>query len=202
MKGVIVAGHQSKCNSDSDSLCRPNDIFLDEANHKLYIADTENNRIQMYSLLTTDHPPVGVTVASQGLIRPTGIFVNSGTEDMYILDYSKNATHDLRDRPHYRVHMWHTNDGTGEILVDEQGEYAYRPFFSKIVLDKELNIYISTLYHIRKCPSSSRYKHCSIIAGLNEQNTNTLNDLSSPRGFYLDHHLTLFIVDAGNKRIQ
>jgi hypothetical protein len=201
-KGVIIAGSQSDCGSDSYSLCRPNDIFLDETNHKLYIADTENNRVQVYSLLTTEQLPVGVTVANHGLIRPSSIFVDIETEDMYILDYNKNETLDLADLVHFRVQLWHTDDLAGEVLIDEPGEYGFQPAASTITLDNQRNIYISTKYHIRKCPSSIRYKHCIIIAGLSERSGNTLYDLSYATSFYLDQHLTLFIVDTGNKRIM
>ncbi|CAF1207736.1 unnamed protein product [Rotaria sordida] len=198
--GVVVAGRADQCGSDLYSLCLPYDIFIDNENNKLYIVDTPNNRIVLYSSLINDSTTDGIIVANQGLIYPTSIFVDIRMEDMYILDYNKNETKNLRYPAYYRVQLWHKNDTISKILVNESGKYNYSSS-SQIILDKQLNIYINTRFHIRKCFSSTNYKNCINIAGINEQCGQTSNDLCGPRGFYLHENLTIFIVDTANKRI-
>ncbi len=93
-QGVTFVNRYGKCGSDAETLCRPHDLFIDNIHDNLYVAHTNNSRIQKYSLnqpVSNDQSATGITVASQNLIFPSSIFVDTQTEDMYILDKNHQA---------------------------------------------------------------------------------------------------------------
>ncbi|CAF1238487.1 unnamed protein product [Adineta ricciae] len=76
-------------------------LFIDDVHDILYVADTNNNRIQKYFLYQIDHSTglsTGINVARKNLLLPHCIFIDTRTEEMYILDF------ELRDHASYRVH--------------------------------------------------------------------------------------------------
>jgi sugar lactone lactonase YvrE len=94
--GIMIAGNNTSGNS-SMQLSYPNGLFLDTDNSLLYVADTSNNRIQLFSL--TGSPPYnGVTVAgndqvgtaSDQLNGPCALWVSNKTGTMYIVDGNNN----------------------------------------------------------------------------------------------------------------
>ena len=202
--GTIFVNRFGTCGPDSTSLCNPYDLFIDERNQNLYVADKSNNRIQKYSLtqsLPIDQGAIGTTVASEGLIKPSSIFVDSHTENMYILAYDKKDIGDAIQPIKYRVHLWEKNAKHGRIIIEEGGEHLYDTF-SHLTLDQELNIYVGTRSRIRKWVASTNYTRVITVAGQVDQYDKSPNKLHYPRGFSLDRNLTMYIVDWGNQRIQ
>ncbi|CAF1389808.1 unnamed protein product [Didymodactylos carnosus] len=204
-KGVFLVNRANGCNSNENSLCEPRDLFIDNVNDNLYVADTRNNRIQKYSLIApidNGQGTIGITVASQGLIAPQSIFVDTRTDDMYILDYDKYEIKDLSEPAVYRVQLWHKNDKIGRILLSEKGEYGFGTYFSYLTLDKYMNIYVGTRFYIRKWLSSTNYSEKVLAAGNSELGGRGPNNLFNPCAFYIYNDLTLYIVDLSNHRIQ
>ena len=85
---TALAAGTGVCASASDTLCSPRGIFVN-ANLDLYVADTENDRIQLF-------PPEqlnGMTILGNGssssssivLRRPTGVLID-GSQYIYIVD--------------------------------------------------------------------------------------------------------------------
>ncbi|UJR34657.1 hypothetical protein I4U23_027434 [Adineta vaga] len=187
------------------ALCGISDLFIDNIHDNLYLVDMYNHRIQKYSLTEPYDPylgAIGIIVASKDLIKPQSIFVDSQTEDMYILDHKTKITKRSFDSG-YRVHLWKKNDQTGRILFNEIAEYGSdRNYESYLTLDKEMNIYVGTRFHIRKWLFSSNYSQQVIVAGKSEEDIYGPSGLYLPNDFYVDNDLTLYIMDSGNKRIQ
>ena len=90
--GVVIAGSSARGN-DSQSLSTPTDIYIDQKNAWFYVADTNNHRIQRFSLYASA-PQNGTTVAggngrgsgSNQLYSPTAIWVSEKTGNIYIAD--------------------------------------------------------------------------------------------------------------------
>ncbi|UJR12424.1 hypothetical protein I4U23_016600 [Adineta vaga] len=203
--GVVVVNQLGRCLSNENSLCNPIDFFIDDIHDTLYVADTNNNRIQKYSLneiYNNEVGATGITVASKGLVSPQSIFVDINTEDMYIMDLDQKQIRSPVNSLSYRVHLWKKNEKVGRILFREAGEYLFGRYFHHLTLDKEMNIYVGTRYFIKKWLKSTNYTAKVIVAGKNHFNLNGSTDLSDPVAFYVTDDLTLYIADWNNKRIQ
>jgi sugar lactone lactonase YvrE len=92
--GTLVAG-TGVAGSGAQQLNRPCHIYLDEYNSYLYIADTNNHRIQRYYLnatlnVTTVAGGNGAGASSYQLNIPTAVYVSKNTGTMYIADSSNN----------------------------------------------------------------------------------------------------------------
>jgi sugar lactone lactonase YvrE len=120
---------------------------------------------------------------------------------MYILDYDTYREKNTIDPPSYRVHLWPKNAKVGRILLTERGEQHFG-WYSYIVLDKYMNIYVGTRYCIRKWLASTNYTEVVTVAGTKDIGGNSSNQLRDPRGLYIDNNLTMYIADWNNRRIQ
>ena len=106
--GVVIAGSATR-GTDSQSLFAPSDVFIDQKNSWLYVADSCNQRVQRFSLYGSA-PKNGTTVAggngigsrSQQLYVPTAIWVSEKTGNIYIID-----------QRNHRVQRWKPNATEG-----------------------------------------------------------------------------------------
>ncbi|UJR12735.1 hypothetical protein I4U23_016909 [Adineta vaga] len=95
-ESTIFVNPLARCVSTENGLCKAQDLFIDNIHDNLYVVDTDNNRIQKYSLIEPYDPQqgaVGLTVASKGLIEPQSIFVDSQTEDIEVGEYGFGKNH-------------------------------------------------------------------------------------------------------------
>jgi hypothetical protein len=109
--GVMIAGSGSG-GSSSWNLKNPLGLFFDEAHSHLYVADTDNHRIQLFIMIGT--PPFeGITVAggngagadADQLEKPSSLWVSSRTGFIYVSDTRNN-----------RVQRWRRNE-TSSVTV-------------------------------------------------------------------------------------
>ena len=112
--GIIIAGNNTAGNS-SMQLFFPNGLFLDTDNSLLYVADTFNNRVQLFNL--TGSPPYnGITVAgndqagtgSDQLNGPCALWVSNKTGTMYIVDGFNN-----------RIQRWNKGSKAGVTIAGD-----------------------------------------------------------------------------------
>ncbi|CAF4360410.1 unnamed protein product [Adineta steineri] len=98
LNGTIIVGHISGINGNTSmDLDTPLGIALDEHNSWLYVADSNNHRIQRYTLTDT-WPCNGTTVAggngsgprSNQLSYPSYIKISNKTGTLYIADSGNN----------------------------------------------------------------------------------------------------------------
>ncbi|UJR12425.1 hypothetical protein I4U23_016601 [Adineta vaga] len=203
--GVVFVNQLGRCFSGEDGLCNPRDLFIDNIHDTLYIADTNNNRIQKYLLTEVDHSKMsstGITVASKGLVLPQSIFVNVYTEDMYILDFDQIEDFDKGNSASYRVHLWKKNDNVGRILFSQAADHSFGQYFHDVTLDKEMNIYVGTRFFIEKWLVSTNYTAKVIVAGRNQFNSHVTTDFFWVSTFFVTDDLTLYISDWKNSTLQ
>ena len=117
--GILIAGTGSPAN-DSWSLNYPRGLFLLESRSILYVADSENHRIQSYAL--NGSPPYeGITVAGGGgvgagnhqLNQPADVWVSRITGTIFIADTSNS-----------RIQRWSPAATSGVTLAGDSNGVA------------------------------------------------------------------------------
>ncbi|CAF1258953.1 unnamed protein product [Adineta ricciae] len=202
---VVVVNPLGKCLPDENSICSARDFFLDNIHNTLYIADTDNNRIQKYSLnesYNQSEGAIGITVAKNGLLCPQSVFVDIHTEDMYIMDLDKMERYTQYGHVSYRVHLWKKNENVGRILLSQTTEQGFSRNIHHLALDNQMNIYVGTTYFIEKWLASTNYAGRIIVAGKDKGNPSYLRSLRDPGAFFITDDLTLYIADWQNRLIQ
>ncbi|CAF1393935.1 unnamed protein product [Adineta steineri] len=189
----ILIGNNSICGSDDDQLCHPSDLFLDIHNN-IYIADTNNDRIQRYDFLNKTIS----TVPYYGLTSPSSVLVNSYTNDLYILDYDQSNYF----QQYYRIKYWQSELLFGKIIINNNEKKSFTSDVAYAFLDKYLNIYISEYNngYIRKW-LSPHYIYSTIVAKNTTTNAEKNNNMA-PRGLFLDENDILYFYDDNNSQIQ
>lgn len=133
----IVAGRTDEQGERNDQLYFPRGIFFDEKNQNLYIADTNNNRIQKWKIDETN----GSTVAGFGgsdrskLTNPNSIYVDQQTEILYVVDTEN-----------HRIQRWLPNESEGTTIAGGNGRGNGNSQFSSpssITFDSVGNLYVS-----------------------------------------------------------
>ncbi len=139
--GVLVAGVPGSCSFSGSALGYLRFIHLDEDRGVIYVCDTDNNRIQKFTIggNGTGVIVAGNSVAGTGLNQlnsPGGIWVTGDGQTLYVADYNNN-----------RVMKWtigatqgsvvagsasgvagNTNqllDGPGDVALDPSETYLY-----------------------------------------------------------------------------
>ncbi len=112
--GVLVAG-TGVAGNGNDQLYQPQNLYLDESNSYLYIADSLNHRIQRYhegvSMNdTTVADGNGPGPGNNQLNTPYGIWILNKTGAMYIADYNNQ-----------RVQRWSLEATSGVTIVGITG---------------------------------------------------------------------------------
>ncbi|CAF1093484.1 unnamed protein product [Adineta steineri] len=106
LSGTIIVGHISAINGNTSmDLDTPLGIALDEHNSWLYVADSNNHRIQRYNLNDT-WPCSGTTVAggngsgprSNQLSYPSDVKISNKTGALYIVDSNNNRIQRFNQR--------------------------------------------------------------------------------------------------------
>ena len=135
-----VAGRTDVQGQDDDQLYFPRAIFIDQRNGTLYIADTNNNRIQKWMI----NAQKGVTIAGSNrgiagddkmkLTNPTFVWVDEETETIYIADTNND-----------RIQRWIPNQSTGTTILGGTGrgnESTQLSAPNSITLDSDGNLYV------------------------------------------------------------
>ena len=183
--GVTVAGTSIQGNS-SYQLDGPLGIFIYKPLNRLYVADFNNHRIQMFLLDRPSH--VSITVISN-VTFPSNIYVDDDGNDEPTI-YA--AFYELE-----RVEKWVNGSSEG---VQVGGECRG---CSGIAVDNEKNVYMSEMSRHRVLKWSHRTNNTVIIAGQTYQPGSMSNQLHTPQGIHIDRiHGTLYVADSKNNRVQ
>ncbi|CAF1001039.1 unnamed protein product [Adineta ricciae] len=198
--GIAFVGKDSKWGSDSQHLGSPFGLFIDvEHGNNVYVADVDNHRIQKFLRGSLDNG--GITVAggngkgnaSNQLAEPRAIYVDKN-ENVYIVD-----------NDNYRIQLWKKDAKEGITIAGGNGKGielnqigASQGLF---VHEKTNTLYISDFYNDRVVKWDSKTNQGIIVAGGNRGGKNS-NQLSMPRGIFVDDCENIYIADLFNHRIQ
>ncbi|CAF4418590.1 unnamed protein product, partial [Rotaria socialis] len=224
----IVAGTSPTAGSSSVYLNNPMDVYVD-GNQNIFVADYSNSRIQRFPPAGTSiGAPMGTTVAGftqaggsgySELSNPTAIFIDLN-ETMYIADYSN-----------YRIQKWLPNQPVGFTVAGGHGNGATLDKIGAvyaIFIGAGGNIYVSdnsnnrvTLWYASNTTAGQLVAGTGtagtalnqlngpwgavtgiLIAGTTASSGSTAALLNLPTAITLDTSNYLYVMDAGNNRIQ
>ncbi|CAF1226629.1 unnamed protein product [Adineta steineri] len=182
--GQIIAGGNGKGNG-MGQLNEPSDVIVDQKNHSIIIADSENKRVirwfnQKQQILIQNIDCYGLTMDKHGFL--------------YVSDWKNNE-----------VRRWkmgeYGNDGivvAGGNGKGYQLNQLYGPTF--IVVDENQSIYVSDTYNHRVMKWKKDAKQGIVVAGGNDHGEN-LSQLFHPRGVVVDHLGQIYVADCMNHRV-
>ncbi|CAF4564291.1 unnamed protein product [Rotaria sp. Silwood1] len=180
--GITVIGTNSPGNA-SNQLNLPQGMFIHRETNTLYVADTNNRRIQMFTL--NSRSSTGVTVASN-IDSMSGIYVDDDGSTMYVALRYEN-----------RVEKWIKNALNGEQIGDQCKQCT------GVWVDKEKNVYMteSGTHSILKWSPTTNTK--ITVAGQTDELGQTANKLYFPRSIYINRlNDALYVADMMSNRIQ
>ncbi|CAF1397009.1 unnamed protein product, partial [Rotaria sp. Silwood1] len=186
--GVTVAGGHGPGNS-TNQLFNPWDLFVDDDDQRIVIADRKNHRIVQWKIGDTN----GQVVAGgngQGnrldqLDTPIDVLIDKKTDSLII-----------SERGNRRVVRWSRRSGTtqGEILIDNIDSYG-------LVMDGHGYLYISDAlkHEVRRYQIGD--KNGTIVAGSHGKGTG-LNQLNYPHCIFVDQQQAVYVSDTYNHRVM
>ncbi|CAF0862378.1 unnamed protein product [Adineta steineri] len=198
--GIAFVGQDIKFGSDSLHLGAPFGVFIDtEHGNNIYVADTDNHRVQkfLHGSLTSG----GITVAggnsrgnaSNQLDRPSSIYVDKD-ENVYVADNENN-----------RVQLWAKGATSGITVAGGHGKGkalnqigACQGIF---VHEKTKTLYVSDFYNDRVVKWTEGSHEGIIVAGSGTSGSKA-NQLTAPRGIFVDQCETIYVTDPWNNRVQ
>jgi sugar lactone lactonase YvrE len=184
--GITVAGTSGTIGSSSTLLNTPRDIFVDSLQN-IYIADSQNNRIQFYSNGSTS----GLTLSSSWTTTGQlwGVQIVNGS--IYACDYTKSA-------------VW--ENGTvvaGNQITGAAANQLNQP--QGLAVDTTVvagTVYVvnSQQHTIVQWTTSATVG--TVVAGINGTSGSSSTLLTYPVSIKLDSYSNMFVVDNNNHRIQ
>jgi sugar lactone lactonase YvrE len=183
--GVTVAGNGRRGNS-TDQLTFPKSIFINKPTNTLYVADSRNKRIQMFSL--DEQPSKAITVMSTQT-EPSRIYVienaNKGLIIYIAFEYENY------------VSKWTSKSS----IATPIGPRC--PGCSDVSVDKEKNVYMVARDEHCVFKWSPQTNITTIVAGQKNESGKTDQLLRFPNGFYIDQISdSVYVADTWNERIQ
>jgi glucose/arabinose dehydrogenase len=172
-------------------LAWPSDIALDQQGN-VYVADTDNNRIQVFSSNGTFISAWGRYGIANGTLRsPEAIAIDASSGNVYVADTVNN-----------RIQVFSSN-GTS---ISVWGTYNPRPLNgslntpSDIALDQQGNVYVADTGHHRIQVFSS---NGTFISAWGRYGSIANGTLVHPEGIAIDASSgNVYVADTGNNRIQ
>ena len=198
-------GFGSKGN-DNDEFDNPTDLAISEDGKKLYVVDSENDRIKMYDLTGGSNCPSGTdeiiedevcfddTFGSSGSSDgrfdiPTDLAIDKDNGDIYVVDSDNNRVQKFDDGGDYELEFGSSDSGDDEYLgtpsaiaVHKKSDYVY-------VAD-------SSLDSISVFDDKGNFKFSFDDDGSNDEFRN-------PSGMVIDDaNEILYVADTDNDRIR
>ena len=184
--GVALDSFGGKDGSGNGQFTAPKGMAIDNSDN-IYVADTQNNRIQKFDSSGTYITKWGTTGSGNGQFNGVWAIAVDSSDNLYVADYNNNRIQKF-DSDGVYITKWGTTGSANGELSGPRG----------IAVDGSNNVYVVELLNrrIQKFDSSGTYltKWGSLGSG-NGQFTN-------PEGIYIDSSDNVSIVDTGNHRIQ
>ena len=183
---ATIAGRNGRGNQ-LDQLDYPTGICVDDQNHLIYIADSENHRIIQWKL-DADNGRIVVGGKGQGnqfdqLNEPTDVIIDRRDNTLIIADFGNR-----------RVMKWSRQSNSLPQMIINNIDCA------RLAMHKDGTLYVSD----HKKHAIRQWKigepHGTTVASGNGQG-NRLNQLDSPISFFIDDDHNLYISDWNNHRV-
>ncbi len=167
-----------------------------DANHKVYVADSPNNKIKIYNGDGTYFNSFGSW--GQGnyeFDHPTFVSISPVNGDIYVADSYNRRVQVFTANLEYKA----TLGVTGEIGSDDN-HFGYP---QGIAIDESGNIFIGDLdnYRVQKCSLNDSGYACETLIGEPGVNDGEFGHIV-PRGIVLDDEGRVYVADDWNSRVQ
>jgi len=193
--GITVAGGNGKGNA-SNQLSMPRAIYVDK-NENIYIADDDNNRIQLWYKGAKN----GITVAGGNgkgkaldqIGACHGVFVHEKTKTLYVSDFYNDRVVKWTEGSHEGVIVAGTGTGGGKNanqLLMPRG----------IFVDQCETVYVADMWNNRVQKWKKDATEGITVAGGNGKGGDP-NQLSEPWDVKVDKYNNVYIADSGNAKI-
>jgi len=201
--GLTVAGGNLQGNLPFQ-LSDPEGVFVDNSGN-IYVADADNNRIQMFPAASTNASN-GITVAggrglgaeAYQLSYPDAVFVDGGG-NLYVADYLNNRVQKFPSGSDSTTNGVTVAGGNG---MGSNANQLNSP--TGIFLDRSGNLYVADFYNNRIQmfpPGSDSATNGITVAGGNGFGSDP-DQLANPTSVYVDTSGNIYIVDQLNNRVQ
>ncbi|CAF3633117.1 unnamed protein product [Rotaria sordida] len=191
IQGATVAGQaDGGVGTDATQLSGPEGVAVDP-NGNIYVADTVNNRVQLWPLGATQ----GTTITGLGLNSPTGIAYDANLNRLFVADTGNNQVIQYTlSNPVVSAVVAGTNAAVPpNPLNAPTGIFYDAPSDSLIIANRDANNIIQWFL------ATNTFL---VLAGDPAGTAGTaLNRLSAPRGVTLDSNRNIIVADTGNHRI-
>lgn len=213
---TAMAAGTGICAPASDTLCFPRGIFVD-SNLDLYVADTANDRIQLFPFAELN----GTTILGNGssssaivLRGPTSVFID-GSQHIYIVD-SGNRRILRSTSTGYRCIIGCTPsttvsaialafDSRGNIFtLDEQNRRIHQFLLTRNACSRCLSLSLSSFYLLESSIVSYHRPQLCHNATWNSTAITYLNQTilgTSPRGIFIDLDNIFYWASSGSSRL-
>jgi len=168
-----------------------------DAAGRIYVPDTGNNRIQIFS----SNGVYSATFGSGGngnyqFECPTGVAISPVNGDLYVTDHCNQRVQVFSSSRVYKATLG-VRDETG---TDNQHFNA--PW--DVGLDASGNIYVadSENHRVQKCALSGGNYTCTTFAGETGVSGDDFSHLAHPLGVAVDSAGRVYVTDEGNSRVQ
>jgi len=199
--GNPLVGSDNRFGSDASHLGSPSGVFIDQQSGRyyLYVADTDNHRVQKFDLRALNGE--GITVAggngagnaTHQLNMPRAIYVDR-SENIYIADDNN-----------YRIQLWKKGATHGITIA---GGFGKGSALNQIggchglfVHEASNTLFISDFYNDRVVKWIPEMNQGEIVAGFGGGGSNA-SQLQMPRGIFVDACQNIYVADMWNHRIQ
>ncbi|CAF4160673.1 unnamed protein product [Adineta steineri] len=166
-----------------DQLNRPTDVIVNQQDHSIIIADSENKRMIQWS--GQNQTVLIKKIHCWGLAMDKHGF-------LYVSDCEKNE-----------VRRWKMGEYNNEGIVvaggNGRGDQLNYPGF--IFVDEEQSVYVSDSFNHRVMKWRKDAKEGTVVAGGNGKGKN-LNQLYYPGGVIVDHFGQIYVADSWNHRVM
>ncbi|CAF4044470.1 unnamed protein product [Adineta steineri] len=186
--GITIAGGNGQGNQ-LNQLFNPQDIYVDDDDQTIYIADYDNHRIVEWI-----HGAEYGQVVAGGNAKGAQSDQLSGPRDV-IVDKNNNFIIIICDYGNRRVVRWPRQNGTsGETIISDID-------CSGLAIDKNGDLYVSDCKKNEVRRWEKGEKEGTIVAGGNGEGEH-LNQLHSPSYIFVDEDRSVYVSDNRNHRVM
>ncbi|CAF3002004.1 unnamed protein product [Rotaria sp. Silwood2] len=198
-KGIPIVGADMKFGYDEFHLGSPFGLFVDGERGNIYVADTHNHRVQKFNLKAIGS--AGITVAG-------GNGAGNGTNQLnmpWVVYVDKNENVYVGDTDNSRIQMWAKGATSGVTVAGGNGKGKGLNQIGAcqgLFVHEETNaLFISDFYNDRIVKWIPEKGEGVIVAGTGISGSKA-DQISGPRGIFIDQCETIYIADLWNNRIQ